>query len=115
MTAGFKDRAHTILCYAIHVVTIVAALALVALNHKQYYIDGELSGPDREDTDRFGVLLFAAKLHEFLMLASLGTIVLTCFHRGFVHASSVGVENDSISRLCSPASLMIIGYEWKRN
>ena len=120
MAAMFKDRGHTILCYAIHTIPVAAALVLVALNCKQYYIGGELAGPDNEDTERFGGLLFAAKLHEFLMLASLGTIVFTHFRRGLasgtgipLHASSVGVQIDSISWLCSPAFLATIGHEWK--
>ena len=122
MTTWAKDKGHNILCYAIHIVPVAAALALVALNCKQYYIGGELSGPDNEDTERFGGLLFAAKLHEFLMLASLGTIVFTYFCRELAfgsgisfHASSSGDQVDGISLLCSPAFLATIAHERKSN
>ncbi len=117
-----KDRGHTILRYAIHIIPAAAAWVLVALNCKQYYIGGELSGPDNEDTERFGGLLFAAKLHEFLMLASLGTIFFTYLRRDLasgtgipLRASSVGVWIDSISWLYPPVFPAIVGDEWKRN
>ena len=97
-------------------------MASVALNRKQCYTGGDLSEPDNEDTEKFGSLSFAAKLHELLMLASLGTIVFTYFRRELasgtgipLHASSVGVQIGIISRLCSPAFLAIIGHEWKMN
>ena len=76
MSAMLKHRRYTLPCYTIRISSIMAALALVALNCKQYYIGSGLSGPENEDTERFGGLLFAAKLHEFFMLASLRTAVL---------------------------------------
>lgn len=120
VSAMSKHKGYTMLSYAIHVIPITAALVLVALNCKQYYIGGELSGPENEDTERFGGLLFAAKLHEFFMLASLGTAILTYLRQEFrsetgvkLHTSSVGVQIDSINWLCSPSLHDIISRKWK--
>lgn len=120
--ATYKHRGHTILRYIIHILPVAAALVLVVLNCTQYYIGGELAGPDNEDTERFGGLLFAAKLHEFLMLASLGTIIFTYIRRELasgtgipLRALFVGVQINSISWLWSPEFLGIMCHKWKAN
>ena len=108
------------LSYTIHIIPIMVALVLVALNCKQFYIGSELSGPENEDTERFGGLLFAAKLHEFFMLASLETAILTYLRQELasgtgvqLHTPTVGVQIDGINRLCSLSFHAIIGREWK--
>ena len=119
---SYKQRGHDILRYTIHIVPVAAALVLVVLNCKQYYIGGELSGPDGEDTERFGGLLLAAKLHEFLMLISLGTIVFAYFRQELASGTGiplsalfVGCQIDSISWLWSPEFLGILCHKWKAN
>ena len=62
--ARFKDK--IMLCIAHN--SAAAALTLVTLNCKQYYIGGKLL---HKDIERLGGLLVAAKLYELLMLASL--------------------------------------------
>ena len=93
---------------------------LVVLNCKQYYIGGELAGLDNEDTERFGGLLLAAKLHEFLMLISLGTIVFAYFRKELacetgIHPSAlfVACQIDSMSWLWSPEFVGIMCHKWK--
>ena len=66
MSAKLRRKGYTIVSHAVHVIPTTAALALVALDCKQYYIGGELSGPENEDLEKFGGLLFAAKSHEIL-------------------------------------------------
>ena len=95
---------------------------LVVLNCKQYYIGGELAGPDDEDTERFGGLLLAAKLHEFLMLISLGMIFFAYFRQELAWATGipsialfVGCQMDSISWLWSPEFVGIMFHKWKAN
>jgi hypothetical protein len=61
----------------VHLVPILAALALLILNGLNLYIGGELSGTVGQDSQKLGALLFAAKLHELFMLASLGAILMT--------------------------------------
>lgn len=105
---------------AIHVVPAAAACALVILNCKQYYIGGELEGPQGEDTEKLAALQFAAKLHELLLLASLGTIIFTYLRRELVFGAGirfgalfVGFQIDSISLLWSPEFLGTMYHEWK--
>ncbi len=95
-------------------------MVLVVLNCKQYYIGGELAGLDNEDPERFGGLLLAAKLHEFLMLISLGTIVFAYFRQELAcetgipsSALFVGCQIDSISWLWSPEFVVIMCHKWK--
>ena len=119
MTSLWKHRGYTMFGHAIHVLPITAALALVALNCKQYYIGGELSGPENEDTERFGGLLFAAKLHEFFMLASLGIAVLTYLRQRVasvtriqLHTSSDGDQVANIDRFCPELSFRASICRW---
>ena len=93
---------------------------LVVLNCKQYYIGGELSGLDDEDTARFGGLLLAAKLHEFFMLISLGTLVFAYFRKELasetgIHSSAlfVACRVDSMSWLWSPEFVGVMCHNWK--
>ncbi|KAL6717884.1 hypothetical protein ACLMJK_003969 [Lecanora helva] len=115
-----NGRGHAILRYVFHTLPVAAALALVILNCKQYYIGGELAGPDNEDTERFGGLLLAAKLHELLMLVSLGTIIFACTRQEIACQTGipldtllVGFHIDGISWLWSPEFLGIAMHKWK--
>jgi hypothetical protein len=73
----YKHRGHIIPRYASYILPVAAALVLIVLNCKQCYIGGEPAGSDLGDSERFGGWLFAAKLYELLVLASLGMIVFT--------------------------------------
>jgi hypothetical protein len=56
-------------------VPIGAALTLLVLNGSDYYVGGELAGSTDHDDQKLAALLFAGKLHELLILASIATIV----------------------------------------
>ncbi|KAK4954245.1 hypothetical protein LTR10_007675 [Elasticomyces elasticus] len=73
--AVHKDRRRAAIQCLIHIAPVFAAIVLVFFNIWQYYIGGELSGAVGQDTQKLAALQFAAKLHELLMLASLGVIV----------------------------------------
>lgn len=60
-----------------HLIPASAALALLILNAEGYYIGGELSGQSGQDVEKLAALSFSAKLHELLMIASLGSILIT--------------------------------------
>lgn len=99
-----KSRTEAVLRCAIHVVPISAAIGLVSLNASQYYIGGELSGKHGQDNEKLAALQFTAKLHELLMLASIGTIVFTYIRRELVLGEGVpfgaifaGLQFESIS------------------
>lgn len=116
----YKHRGHAVWHCAIHVAPVTAAFVLLVLNCKQYYIGGELSGATGEDTEKLGGLQFAAKLHELLILASLGTIIFTYIRRELVLGAGipfgalfVGFQIDSISLLWSPEFLGTIYHKWQ--
>lgn len=73
----------------IHLVPVTAALVLIILNYIEYYAGSELSGPKGYDDFKFSGLLFAAKLHEVLMVASLGFIVFTYVQEELVNGEGV--------------------------
>src|SRR5690606_32974928 len=72
-----KDRWGTYLRKLIHFLAFAPALALVLLNCSSLYLGGELTGTEDRDSEKLFGLLFAAKIHELLMLASLGAILST--------------------------------------
>lgn len=99
-----QSRTEAALRCAIHVVPISGAIGLVALNTIQSYIGGELSGKNGQDDEKLAALQFTAKLHELLMLASIGTIVFTYIRRELVLGEGVpfgaifaGLQFESIS------------------
>jgi hypothetical protein len=120
--AMYKHRGHASWQCAIHVIPVGAALALIILNCKQRYIGGELEGVTGRDAEKLGALQFAAKLHELLMLASLGTIIFTYVRRELVLGAGipfgalfVGFQIDSISLLWSPEFLGTVYQKWDAN
>jgi hypothetical protein len=99
-----KSRTEAVLRCTIHVVPISGAIGLVSLNAIQSYIGGELSGKNGQDDEKLAALQFTAKLHELLMLASIGTIVFTYIRRELVLGEGVpfgaifaGLQFESIS------------------
>ena len=79
--AIYRNQKHALIQCTIHVLPVFGAVTLIAINLLQYCVDGGLSGVSGQDTEKLAVLQFAAKLHELLMLASLGTIVFTAIQR----------------------------------
>jgi len=117
-----KHRGHALWHCMIHILPVAAAFVLVVLNCKQHYIGGELSGANGQDVEKLGGLQFAAKIHELLMMASLGTIIFTYVRRELVFGAGipfgalfVGFQIDSISLLWSPEFIGTIYHKWKAN
>ena len=100
-----KRRCYNLLRRGVHLTPAAACLVLVVINCRQYYIGGELAGPVEQDTERFGGLLFAAKLHEFLMLVSLGIIIHSYCSQGRIYGNS---EDFRLSHVFST-----IPHQWK--
>lgn len=116
-----RSRPHAILRCTIHVIPVAAALLLVSFNLHGYYIGGELAGAVGQDTQKLAGLQFAAKLHELLMLASLGVVVFTMVRKelvsirglpfGAVFATS---SIDTISTLWSLEYWGLLYDAWKQ-
>ena len=116
-----KNRPVAIVRCLIHIVPVAAALGLVALNASNYYIGGELSGPTGQDFEKLAALQFAAKLHELLMLASLGAVLVTCIRRELAFGQGLpfgavfsGLQFRDVSFLWSPEMWGTIYQEWER-
>lgn len=77
-TLFYKSRRLALVRGLIHLVPFGVALGLVILNLVQYYIGEELKGTSGQDSEKLAALQFAAKLHELLMQASLGTLLFSC-------------------------------------
>jgi hypothetical protein len=84
-----KDRVMATLRCVVHLVSTSGAIALLILNASNYYIGGELSGSASQDSQKLGALLFAAKLHELFMLASLSTIFITYIRKELAFGEGV--------------------------
>lgn len=120
--AIYKSRWHAVLRCTVHAIPVLAALALVVLNCMQIYIGGELEGRKGQDSEKLRALQFAGKLHELMMLTSLGTIIFTYIRRELVRGTGipfgalfVGFQIDSISLLWSPEFLGTIYQKWSAN
>lgn len=88
---------------------MAAALALVILNLRQYYIGGELAGVSGEDLQKLAALQFGAKIHELLMLASLGEVLFTWLRKELAFGDGIplgavfaGLQFTSLSTLWAP-------------
>jgi hypothetical protein len=84
-----KDRMMATLRCIVHLVPMSGAVALLILNGSNHYIGGELSGSAGQDSQKLGALLFAAKLHELFMLASLSAIVITYIRKELAFGEGV--------------------------
>lgn len=115
-----QNRLSAIIKCSIHVLPLAAALLLVIFNLKQYYIGGELAGTSGQDTEKLAGLQFAAKLHELLMIASLGVIVFTKVRQELVSirglpygAVFAACQIDSIATLWSMEFWAMIFDAWE--
>lgn len=116
-----ENRWYAVLRSLIHLVPIVAALTLIALNCSYYYVGGELAGSVGQDDQKLAALQFAGKLHELLMLASIATIVFAyirrelCFGEGIPYGVlSAGLDVENLSFLYSPELWSAAWAHWYR-
>jgi hypothetical protein len=91
-----------------HLLAIASAIIIVALNAAGLWVGKELTGTSGQDTEKLLALQFAAKLHELLMLSSLGEILFSetvkqlVFGDGLPFGSiAVGLQFNQISYLWS--------------
>lgn len=75
----------------VHLIPVSAGAVLIAFNLQQYYIGGELAGVISQDDQKLAALQFTAKLHELMLLASIGTIIWTYIRWALIY----GTENKS--------------------
>ncbi|KAK3166653.1 hypothetical protein OEA41_009778 [Lepraria neglecta] len=116
-----KDFWTACLVSSIHIVPIAAALVLVVLNWKGYYIGGELAGAVGQDDAKFIGLQFAAKLHELTISASLTAVIFSYIRHELVTASGLpfgaivaGLQFHDISYLWSMEFWGAIRASWRR-
>jgi hypothetical protein len=96
------------LAIAHHLLAIASAVIIVALNAAGLWVGKELTGTSGQDTEKLLALQFAAKLHELLMLSSLGQILFSEIVKQLVFggglplgAIAAGLQFDQISYLVS--------------
>ena len=106
---------------SIHFVPLSAALVLVVLNWRGYYIGGELEGAVGQDDAKFIGLQFAAKLHELTISASLTAVIFSYIRHELVTDSGLpfgaimaGFQFQEISYLWSMEFWGAITASWRR-
>jgi hypothetical protein len=116
-----KSRPMALLRCMVHLIPISAAIVLLVFNGSNYYVGGELSGASNQDSQKLGALLFAAKLHELFMLASLGAIVVTHVRKQLVFGQGVafgtvfsGTQFKDLTFLWSPELWGSVYQEWQK-
>ena len=105
---------------SIHIIPIVAAMVLVILNWRGYYIGGELAGAVGQDDAKFIALQFAAKLHELTISASLTTVILSYIRHELIEDTGLpfgaivaGLQFKDISYLWSMEFWGAVRASWK--
>lgn len=103
-----KDWLIVVAAIILHGVPVVVAVGISVLNWKCYYIGGELAGKNDMDDLKFLGLLFAAKAHETLMMASLSACVFSIIRHQLTTgdgtpfgALSAGLQISSFSNIYS--------------
>jgi hypothetical protein len=116
-----QSRLKATLRCVVHVVPVSAAIALLVLNASNHYIGGELSGASGQDTQKLAALLFAAKLHELFMLASLSAMVITYIRKELVFGDGVpfgtvfsASQFKDLTFLWSPELWGTVYHEWEK-
>ncbi|KAE9365602.1 hypothetical protein N431DRAFT_488715 [Stipitochalara longipes BDJ] len=106
-------------CYVslLHIIPTAASVTLLVFNWKGYYIGDELQGPVGQDGLRFLGLQFAAKMLEFLAVASLSAILFSLLRAQLIYDSlpfgavTAGFEFNNLSLLWSkellPPALLV--------
>ena len=116
----YKNRGQALTKCIIHLLPVTAALGIVILNLTQFYVGGELRGTSGEDVQKLAALQFAAKLHELLMLASLGAIIFTYIRKELAFGEGIpfgalfaGFQIDKISLLWSSEFWGTLTHKWR--
>lgn len=116
-----RSKLRATLHCVVHLVPTSAAIALLVLNGSNHYIGGELTGSVGQDSQKLSALLFAAKLHELFMLASLSAIVITWIRKELVfgHGVAFGAvfsasQFKDLTFLWSPELWGTVYHEWQR-
>lgn len=110
-TAFYRSRRLALVRSLIHLVPFGVALYLVILNWAQYYIGEELQGPSGQDTEKLAALQFAAKLHELLILASLGTVLFSCVRHTLAFGEGVTLGELALYLVPFEVPLLTFGQE----
>ena len=101
--AIYKDRKAALLHACLHLVPMSAALALMILNIRSYFVGGI-------SPTKVTALQFSAKLLEILMQASLAAILF-----GLVRHELVGGRNLPLGSILAPLHITDISYLWSLN
>ena len=106
---------------SIHFIPIAAALVIIILNWRGYYIGGELAGVVGQDDAKFIGLQFAAKLHELTISASLTAVIFSYIRHELVTdnglpfgAIMAGFQFKEISYLWSIEFWGAVRARWRR-
>ena len=117
--AMYKSRGQALMRCSVHLLPVLAALALVILNITQFYVGGELRGASGQDQQKLAALQFAAKLHELLMLASLGAIVFSYIRKELAFGGGIpfgalfaGFQIEKLSLLWSSEFWGTVTHKW---
>lgn len=116
----FRSKRLAIVRCAVHILPMVAALTLLVLNGMDYYIGSELTGRSGEDDQKLNALVFAAKILELLMLASVGDLLVHYIRKQMVVGGGLpfgaifsGIQFKDISYLWSPELWGTISAKWE--
>ncbi len=94
---------------AAHLLPVSAAILLVSLNFRSYYIGGELASPSSHDDVKLSGLQFAAKLHEITMQGSISVIVV-----GLVRQELVAGEGIPFGAIFGSLQISDISYIYSK-
>jgi len=92
---------------------MLGGIVLVTLNMLNYYIGGHLNSaqPDH-DTERLAGLQFGAKIHELLLLASIGTILWTYIRRSLLRHGSDSENGLPFGSMFAGLGIDSINFLW---
>ena len=116
-----KNTSMALMRCTMHIIPASAALTLLILNAEGYYIGGELSGQSGQDVEKLAALSFSAKLHELLMIASLGSILITYIRKEMAFGDGIpfgtlfaGLEFQGLGFILSKELWGSILLKWKK-
>ncbi|KAH8665476.1 hypothetical protein BGZ61DRAFT_366668, partial [Ilyonectria robusta] len=107
----------------VHVVAFLTAFALILLNASSLYLGGDMPGTIDRDSEKLFGLLFAAKIHELLMLASVGSILGAYIRMELSRDNSTGLpfgalfspfQFQNLSFLFSSEMAGVYFHDWKK-
>lgn len=105
----------------IHIIPAGVCISLVYLNLINRYLGSELPGQEDQDPEKLAALQFAAKLHELLMLSSLGVVLVTHIRKELTFGDGIpfgalfsGQEFHNISILWSLELWGAVYQKWRK-